>query len=61
MGEVTLDELGVGRTSLCPASNHSVEIEVVGNDRSYKLNPSEVHVLRTGDGIATSIEAKIPR
>jgi hypothetical protein len=60
-GEVTLDEQGMGKTSLCPAVNRSVEIEVVGSDRSYKLNPSEVHILRAGDGIATSIEAKLPQ
>jgi hypothetical protein len=58
-GEVTLDERGLGQTSLCPAVNHSVEIEIIGSDRSYKLSSSEVHILRTGDGIATSIEAQI--
>ena len=60
-GEVVLDEQGMGKTSLCPAVNHAVEIEVVGPDRSYKLNPSEVRILRAGDGIATSIEARLPQ
>jgi hypothetical protein len=58
-GEVTLDERGLGQTSLCPAVNHSVEIEVIGSDRSYKLSSSEVQILRTGDGIAISIEAHL--
>jgi hypothetical protein len=60
-GEVTLDEQGLGKTSLCPAVNHSVEIEVIGSDRNYKLSSSEVRILRTGDGLATSIEAHIPQ
>jgi hypothetical protein len=59
--EVTLDERGFGETSLCPAVDHSVEIEVIRTDRRYKLNPSEVHILRTGDGISTSIEAQLPQ
>ena len=58
-GEVTLDEQGLGKTSLCPAIDHSVEIEVIKTDRRYKLNSTEVHILRAGDGISTSIEAQL--
>ncbi len=57
--EVTLDEQGLGKTSLCPAVDHSVELEVIRTDRHYKLNSTEVRILRAGDGISTSIEAEL--
>jgi hypothetical protein len=60
-GEVTLDEQGLGKTSLCPAVNHSVEIEVIRIDGHFKINSSQVRILRTGDGISTSIEAQLPQ
>jgi hypothetical protein len=59
--DVTVNEQGLGKTSLCPAVDHAVEIEVVEDTRHYKLLSSEVHIQRTGDGIATSIEAPLPR
>lgn len=59
-GEITVDGQGLGKTVLCPASDHIVEIEVVANDRHVKLVTPEVQVRRTGDGLATSIEAKLP-
>jgi len=58
--DVTVNEQGLGKTSLCPGTNHTVEIEVVGDNRHYKLMSPEVHIQRTGDGIATSIEAQLP-
>ena len=58
--EVTVDEQGSGKTSLCPASDHSVQIEVIRIDRHYKLDRPAVQIQRTGDGLATSIEAEIP-
>lgn len=60
-GEITVDSQGSGKTVLCPANDHTVEIEVVGNHRHYKLGAPEVQVRRTGDGLATSIEAKLPQ
>jgi hypothetical protein len=59
-GEITVDSQGAGKTVLCPASDHTVEIEVVATDRHFKLVTPEVQVRRTGDGLATSIEAKLP-
>ncbi len=59
-GEVKVDDQGVGKTALCPASDHTVEIEVVGGGH-YKLVAPEVQIRRTGDGIATSIVAQLPR
>lgn len=59
--EVTLDERGSGQTSLCPAIDHSVELEVVRSDRHFKLNSTEVRILRAGDGISTSIEVQLPQ
>jgi hypothetical protein len=60
-GEVTLDEKGSGNTSLCPSVDHLVEIDVITADGRFKLNSSEVRVLRTGDGFATAIQAQISK
>jgi hypothetical protein len=57
--EVYVDERGIGKTSLCPASEHTVDVEVVEGDRHQKLASPDVLIRRTGDGIATSIEAPI--
>jgi hypothetical protein len=59
-GDVTLDDRGVGKTSLCPAAGQKVEIEIYETDQHFKLVEPEVRVQRTGDGMATSIEAKLP-
>jgi hypothetical protein len=59
-GEITVDRQGLGKTVLCPASDHTVEIEVVARDRHVRLVTPDVQVRRTGDGLATSIEAKLP-
>jgi hypothetical protein len=58
-GEVKVDDQGTGKTPFCPASDRTVEIEVVGGGY-YKLAAPEVQIRRTGDGIATSIEARLP-
>ena len=60
-GEITVDSQGLGKTVLCPASDHTVEIEVVASDRHFKLVAPEVQVRRTGDGLATSIEVQLPQ
>ena len=59
--EITVDEQGLGKTQLCPAENHTVELEVVAGQARYKLVAPEVQIRRTGDGLATSIEAKLPQ
>ena len=58
--DVTVDERGLGKTSLCPTADHKVEIEVYENDQHFKLVEPEVKIQRAGDGMATSIEAKLP-
>jgi hypothetical protein len=58
--EVTLDDHGLGKTSLCPGAGQKVEIEIYETDQHFKLVEPEVRVQRTGDGMATSIEAKLP-
>jgi len=58
--DVTVNEQGSGKTSLCPGTSHTVEIEVVQTDQHYRLVSSAVHVRRTGDGMATSVEAELP-
>jgi hypothetical protein len=60
-GEITVDSQGLGKTVLCPASDHTVEIEVRASDRHFKLVRPEVQIRRTGDGLATSIEAQLPQ
>ena len=60
-GEITVDDHGLGKTSLCPAINRTVEIEVIASDRQYRLAAADVRIERTGDGIATSIEAHLPQ
>jgi hypothetical protein len=57
--EIYLDENGKGKTSLCPDASRVVELEVVAADRHYRVAPPQVQIQRTGDGIATSIEAKL--
>jgi hypothetical protein len=57
--EVYLDEKGRGKTSLCPDAGHTVELEVIEASRSYRVAPRQVQIQRTGDGIATSVEAKL--
>jgi hypothetical protein len=58
--DVNVDEHGVGRTSLCPSVDHTVEIEVYEDNQHFKLAQLEVKIQRSGDGMATSIEAKLP-
>ena len=57
--EITVDAQGVGSTALCPGTNTGVELQIVQNGQQYKIADKEVHILRTGDGIATSIEAQV--
>jgi hypothetical protein len=57
--EVYIDEHGLGKTSVCPAANHNVEVDIVDGDRRYRLTAEKVQVRRTGDGLATSVEAQL--
>jgi hypothetical protein len=58
--DISLDEHGLGKTSLCPARDRTVELEIIETDHHYKIASNKVNVRRTGDGIATSIEANLP-
>jgi hypothetical protein len=58
--DITLDAKGMGKTSLCPAADHTVEIDLVEDGRHYKIAANQVHIQRTGDGMATSLEVKLP-
>lgn len=57
--EITVDTQGLAATSVCPDSNTRVELHIIQNDRQYLIPEKEVHILRTGDGIATSIDAQL--
>jgi len=59
--DVYVDERGVGKTSLCPEANHSVELEIVGDNGDQRVPSDKVQVRRTGDGFATSVEAPLPQ
>ncbi len=59
VGDVQLDEQGLGKSSLCPEPNRFVELEIVKDGGHYTLNKSEVRILRTGDGITTAIEGQV--
>lgn len=58
VNEVYVDERGIGKTALCPLANHTVDVEIVDGARHYKVPSPDVHIRRTGDGIATSVEAR---
>ena len=58
--DITLDEHGAASTSLCPAADHTIELEIIETDQHYKVASNKVRVRRTGDGIATSIEVNLP-
>jgi hypothetical protein len=58
--DITLDAKGIGKTSFCPAADHAVEIDLIEEGRHYKIAANLVHIQRTGDGMATSIEVKLP-
>ena len=57
--EITVDAQGVAATSVCPDSSTRVELRIIQNDRQYLIPEKDVHILRTGDGIATSMEALV--
>ena len=56
--EVYADDKGIAKTSLCPASNHTVDVEVVAGEQHHRVASTDVQIHRTGDGIATSVEAR---
>jgi hypothetical protein len=57
--EITVSTSGAGATSLCPANNRGVELQIIEKERQYKVAVNEVRIGRTGDGLATSIEAQL--
>jgi len=59
--DITVDQNGTGKTSLCPAVDHQVEIEVMEDQQHYKLVARDVRIRRTGDGLATSLEVQFHR
>jgi len=57
--EITADSQGAAATSICPTSDQAVELVVVRAGQSHKITAQEISVLRTGDGIPTSIQADV--
>jgi len=55
---VQLDDAGSGATSACPKDNN-VEIVVNRNGQPTFILPDQVHIQRTGDGIAVAIDADL--
>jgi|SRR5215472_725421 len=57
--DIYVDEHGVGKSSLCPVANQTVTVEIVEGPRHYAVPSEEIQIRRTGDGIATSVEARL--
>ena len=55
---VQLDDAGSGATSACPQDNN-VELVVNRDGQPTFILPDQVHVQRTGDGIAVAIDADL--
>jgi hypothetical protein len=55
---VELDDAGAGATSACPKDNN-VELVVSHNGQPTFILPDQVHVQRSGDGIAVAIDADL--
>jgi hypothetical protein len=55
---VQLDKDGNGATSACPADNN-VEIVFTRNGQTTYILPDQIHVGRTGDGIAVAIDTDL--
>jgi hypothetical protein len=55
---VQLDKDGNGATSACP-SDDNVEIVLISNGQTTYILPDQVHVERTGDGIAAAIDTDL--
>jgi hypothetical protein len=56
---ITVDDRGEGSTSMCLGKDEKVELRIVGKDRPEVIPANLVTINRTGDGIPTSLEAKI--
>jgi hypothetical protein len=55
---VELDDAGTGATSACPKDNN-VELVVSRNGQPTFILPDQVHIRRSGDGIAVDIDAAL--
>ena len=56
--DIFLDARGFGSTSLCPSADDRIQLTILRGKQTVIADPSEINISRTGDGIATSIEAK---
>jgi hypothetical protein len=57
--DISANSAGMGETSACPSRETGVTIVVVRGEQQSSLAPGDVSILRTGDGIATSIRAEV--
>jgi hypothetical protein len=57
--DLTIDNQGVGATSVCPSPDATVELTVLRGDQKYILATPDISISRTGDGIPTSLRAEI--
>jgi hypothetical protein len=55
---VQLDDAGSGVTSACPKDNN-LELIVIRDGQPTFILPDQVHVQRSGDGIAVAIDADL--
>jgi hypothetical protein len=55
---VSVDDRGNGELSACPSGE--IEIAVLRQTKTIRIAPEHVKILKTGDGIPTSISAQVP-
>jgi hypothetical protein len=53
------DDFGLAETSMCPQRGDEVEMLVSRAGRVTRIAPADIHVNRTGDGIAVSITGHV--
>jgi hypothetical protein len=56
---IAVDDIGEGSTSMCLEKDDRVQLRIIGQDRREIIPANLVTITRTGDGIATVVEAKI--
>jgi hypothetical protein len=57
--DISANSSGVSETSACPSRETGVDVVVMRGDQRYTPAPESVSILRTGDGIATSLRIEV--
>jgi hypothetical protein len=57
---LSADERGAAETSVCPYDSEQITLLVSRAGKTYRISPENVTVVRAGDGLPVSIEARVP-